>query len=326
MYDSAQEVSFLQSDRKRRKDERWHRQGRWMRSSRKISKGICALCMALVIGGVSLVVTERVWMQSEMVRVEAAEHEMIQVKAAEQDMIRIEEAEREMISVGSEGNDSEEWEVETISGNIVSAEEEEEDTKIMYLTFDDGPTKENTGRVLDILKERNIKATFFVVGENVRKNPEIAKRIAEEGHAIGIHCNNHDYATLYQSVDAYVKDFEEARQAVLEVTGVDTKMFRFPGGSVNAHNKKVSDAIITEMTNRGYIYYDWNASLEDAVKDPKPEQLIANAVDSTLGRKKVIMLAHDTVYTTGICLNELLDQLPEYRMEVLTENVEPIQF
>lgn len=198
--------------------------------------------------------------------------------------------------------------------------------KTMYLTFDDGPHEENTSRVLDILKERNIKATFFVVGENVRKYPELMQRIVAEGHAIGVHCNNHDYDSLYQSVDSYVADFEQAHQAVLEVTGVDTKLFRFPGGSVNAHNQQVSDDIIEEMTKRGYIYYDWNASIEDAVKDPQPEQLLANGVSSTFGREKVIMLAHDVVYSTGICLNDLLDCFPEYQMEVLTEAVGPVQF
>ena len=127
-------------------------------------------------------------------------------------------------------------------------------------------------------------------------------------------------------MDGYVEDFEKAHQLVREVTGVDTKIFRFPGGSINAFNKEVKDGIIQEMTERGYIYYDWNASLEDAVADPQPQQLIANAVETTLGRKKVIMLAHDVVYTTGICLNDLLDHFPEYRMEILTPQVEPIQF
>ena len=198
--------------------------------------------------------------------------------------------------------------------------------KTMYLTFDDGPSEENTQRVLDILRDRNIKATFFLVGENVRQHPEMARRIVEEGHTIGIHCDNHDYETLYESVDSYVEDFEKARQTVYEVTGVKTNLFRFPGGSVNVYNKKVGQAIVEEMTDRGYIYYDWNASLEDAVKNPDPEKLITNGVETTLGRKKVILLAHDVVYSTGICLEELLDRLPEYEMKPLNEEVTPIQF
>lgn len=198
--------------------------------------------------------------------------------------------------------------------------------RTMYLTFDDGPSEENTARVLDILKARNIKAAFFLVGENVEKHPEMARRIAQEGHTIGIHCYNHDYKALYDSVDGYIADFEKAQEAVRAATGVDVKLFRFPGGSINAYNKKVYQQIAGEMTNRGYIYYDWNASLEDAVSNPKAETLIQNAVDSTLDRKKIILLAHDVVGETGRCLEELLDQFPEYEMEPLTEETKPIQF
>lgn len=198
--------------------------------------------------------------------------------------------------------------------------------KTMYLTFDDGPSAENTSAVLDILKERNIKATFFLVGENVEKHPEIAKRIAEEGHTIGIHCNRHEYEEIYASVDAYVADFEEAQRIVYEATGVEAKLFRFPGGSINAYDKEVYQDIIEAMTEKGYIYYDWNASLEDAVSKSTPEILIANGVESTLGRKRVVMLAHDVVYNTTLCLDDLLDQFPEYEMLPLSEDVEPIQF
>ena len=198
--------------------------------------------------------------------------------------------------------------------------------KTMYLTFDDGPSEENTRKVLEILRERNIKATFFLVGENVRKYPEMARQIVAEGHTIGIHCDNHDYEALYESVDSYVADFEKARQTVYEVTGVETNLFRFPGGSVNAYNQKTGSAIICEMTDRGYIYYDWNASLEDAVKNPDPKQLVENGVSTTLGRKKVVLLAHDVVGSTCLCLEELLDSLPEYKMEPLSEDVEPICF
>lgn len=198
--------------------------------------------------------------------------------------------------------------------------------KTMYLTFDDGPYAENTGRVLEILKARNIKATFFLVGENVERNPDMARRIVEEGHTIGIHCYSHDYEKIYESVDSYVQDFEKAYQVIKDTTGVDVKFFRFPGGSVNAYNKAVCKDIAEEMTERGFIYFDWNASLEDAVKNPEPEQLIANAKESVLGRQNVVMLAHDVVYATGICLNDLLDEMPEYEVKVLTEETEPVHF
>lgn len=198
--------------------------------------------------------------------------------------------------------------------------------KTMYLTFDDGPSKENTSAVLDILKKYDIKATFFLVGENVRRNPDVARRIVEEGHAIGIHCNRHEYDVIYESVESYLADFEEAYAAVYEVTGVEVKLFRFPGGSINSYNEDVYEEIIEEMTERGFIYYDWNGCLEDAGRKITPEQMVRNARQSTLGRKKVVMLAHDIVYNTVQCLEELIDSFPEYRFEPLTEDVKPVQF
>lgn len=198
--------------------------------------------------------------------------------------------------------------------------------KTMYLTFDDGPSAECTDMVLNILRERNVKATFFVIGEYVEKYPEVARRIVEEGHAIGIHCYRHDYGVIYESVDSYLEDFQKAYDIVKETTGVETRIFRFPGGSVNAYNKDVCEEIIKEMTCRGYVYFDWNASLEDAAGDYQPEELIANARETALDRKRVVMLAHDRVYNTALCLDKLLTQFPEYKMEVLTADVEPVKF
>ncbi len=198
--------------------------------------------------------------------------------------------------------------------------------KTMYLTFDDGPSRENTTKVLDLLKEAGIHATFFVVGENVRRFPEIARRIVEEGHTIGIHCNVHIYEQIYASVESYVEDFQAAYDAVYEATGVEPWLFRFPGGSINSYNKEVYEDIIAEMTERGYVYFDWNASLEDAARGTTPELLLSNAKNTTLGRRKVVMLAHDIVDNTVQCLPRLLDSFPEYRMKPLTEEVTPIQF
>ena len=199
--------------------------------------------------------------------------------------------------------------------------------KTMYLTFDDGPSEEYTDMVLDVLKEKNIKATFFLIGEYVRKYPETAKRIAEEGHSNGIHCDVHDYQKIYASVDSYLEDFENAYDTVYEITGVEAEFFRFPGGSVNAYNKAVYQDIIEEMETRGFVYYDWNASLGDAGKNSlTSEELIGNAVATARGRREVVMLAHDRVDNTAYALEKLIDSLPEYRMEPLTTKAAPVQF
>ena len=181
-------------------------------------------------------------------------------------------------------------------------------------------------RILEILKERNIQATFFVVGENVEKYPDIIKRMVEEGHSIGIHCYSHSYDDIYQSVEGFVTDFEKAKEAVQNIVDVEVWCYRFPGGSINSHNKYIYEDIIAEMSEMGYLYYDWNASMEDASKNVTKEQIIQSAVESTLGRKKVVMLGHDIVCNTSVCIEELIDSFPEYKFLPLTKEVTPIIF
>ncbi len=198
--------------------------------------------------------------------------------------------------------------------------------RTMYLTFDDGPSERSTDQILDVLRERNIKAAFFVIGEYVRKYPDTARRIVQEGHTIGIHCDSHNYEALYADADSYLEDFRRAYETVREVTGVRVTLFRFPGGSINAYNEKICREIIRRMTENGFVYFDWNASLEDAVADARPERFIENARDTALGRNTVVLLAHDRVEGTAACLEGLIDAFPDYRMERLTPESEPVQF
>ncbi|MBQ3104488.1 MAG: polysaccharide deacetylase [Lachnospiraceae bacterium] len=198
--------------------------------------------------------------------------------------------------------------------------------KTMYLTFDDGPSGENTDKILDVLRERGIRATFFVIGEYVEKFPDTARRIVEEGHTIGIHCYVHDYATLYASPQAYIADFEKAHKTIYEVTGVEATLFRFPGGSVTNHSRGVCGDIVSELESRGFVYFDWNASLEDTVGSKTPEELIACALESVKDRERVVLLAHDRLKTTAECMEELLDALSSYRMEPLNAGIKPVQF
>lgn len=197
---------------------------------------------------------------------------------------------------------------------------------VLYLTFDDGPSIRYTTEILDVLKEKDIKATFFVVGENVRKYPEIVKRIAEEGHTIGIHCNSHRYEELYESVDSYLQDFNKAYEAVVETAGVEPRLFRFPGGSINAYNSHIYKELIARMEEQGFIYFDWNASLEDSLKKTSPEELLANAKSTAANKKYVVLLAHDIVGSTAECLEDLIEQFQDYQIEPLTPEVKPVQF
>ena len=113
----------------------------------------------------------------------------------------------------------------------------------VYLTFDDGPSS-RTSEILDILKKENIKATFFVIGKEGEKEPEIMRRIVEEGHTLGIHTYSHVYTNVYASVESYLEDFNRTYELIYEATGLKTEIFRFPGGSINKYNALFYEEIL----------------------------------------------------------------------------------
>ena len=102
----------------------------------------------------------------------------------------------------------------------------------VYLTFDDGPSA-NTLKILDILEEYGVKATFFTVGTAGEGEEEILKQIVEAGHTLGMHSYTHDYSELYSSVENFAADFAREQEFLYGVTGVKSKVYRFPGGSSN---------------------------------------------------------------------------------------------
>ncbi|MDR2296324.1 MAG: polysaccharide deacetylase family protein [Clostridiales Family XIII bacterium] len=182
--------------------------------------------------------------------------------------------------------------------------------KTLYLSFDDGPTI-YTARVLDTLKEKGVKATFFIVGSSVARLGEegkaLLRRMADEGHTIGVHCNVHDYARIYASVEAFLEDFNAAFDLIREATGLRADIFRFPGGSVNSHNEGIRTALIAEMERRGFTYYDWNASTNDTAKNATEESAWRNAVSRAGNTDRVILLMHDTKEPTVRALPRIID-------------------
>ena len=198
--------------------------------------------------------------------------------------------------------------------------------KVMYLTFDDGPSPKVTPLVLDILKERGIKATFFVVGAFAEVYPDLVKRVVDEGHAVALHTYTHDFNTIYTSADAFMADLKKCNDAVYNITGVRSKIVRFPGGSVNGFNKATYQEVVDAVTKAGYVFFDWNASLQDAVTNPVAAELFETAVTTVGEQRKVVMLAHDRIPQTAQILEELLDYFNDYSFEIITPDVAPVQF
>lgn len=181
------------------------------------------------------------------------------------------------------------------------------DVGSIFLTFDDGPLEGNTNEILDILREEGIKATFFVTN----RGPDyLIKREYDEGHTIGLHTATHNYSYVYSSIDNYFADLESVHNRVLNITGSDSRLIRFPGGSSNTISKKYYPGIMSiltnEVVNRGYKYVDWSIVSGDA-GDTKDPNEIYSRVTSNLGHDKVnIVLMHDIKSYTKDSLRSII--------------------
>lgn len=166
----------------------------------------------------------------------------------------------------------------------------------IYLTFDDGPSLDITPKILDILKEEKIKATFFILNYDTNRE-RLVKRIVDEGHTIGIHGYSHEYKQIYQSVDTYMNNITKLQDKIKESTGVVTKVTRFPGGSSNTVSKRYCPGIMTTLTKKlvkdGYYYYDWNVGSADAGGAKTKEQVYENVTNGLRKNRANIVLMHD---------------------------------
>ena len=153
---------------------------------------------------------------------------------------------------------------------------EMKDRSAVYLTFDDGPS-DRTDEVLKILDEKGVKATFFVIGREDETSIQRIKKAAAAGHTIGMHSYSHDYEKIYTSVEDFLDDFYKLFVILRDEAGVTPTVFRFPGGSLNNYNQGVYKEIIAEMLRRGFRYYDWNLSAEDAAKKSPSASTLATS-------------------------------------------------
>lgn len=172
---------------------------------------------------------------------------------------------------------------------------EQSKEKIVYLTFDDGPSK-NTKKILDILDKYHAKATFFVTGNGIKYNNYI-KEAYDKGHTIGLHSYCHEYDIIYSSVSAYFNDLTKIGDMVKDIIGFTPHYIRFPGGSSNKVSKKYNTGIMSvlskEVIKRGYQYYDWNCGTGDAEGNHVlTETIIQNSTKKN--DNNIVMLAHDT--------------------------------
>lgn len=209
--------------------------------------------------------------------------------------------------------------------------EETDDMISVYLTFDDGPSAE-TNRILDILKEYNVKATFFVIGKTDENSVKAYQRIVEEGHTLGMHSYSHQYAQVYASREAFEEDLTSLQDYLFSITGMESTFYRFPGGSSNKVSKIPMSDLIQCLEERNITYFDWNVSSGDASGTQLSSQTIINNVMSGINGtlKNYVVLFHDSAAkkTTVDALPEILEQLQAMehtQILPITGDTDPVQ-
>ncbi len=199
----------------------------------------------------------------------------------------------------SSGNEAKEERIVKIKRKNKSKGEKNKEEKknnkgIIYLTFDDGPSS-NTSKILDILKEEGVNATFFLLNYSDEQE-NLVKREVAEGNAIGIHGYSHDYGKIYKSVDSYMENLDKLQEKIYKSTGEKTTITRFPGGSSNTisdFNPGIMTKLSKEVEKRGYQYCDWNVDSNDAGGSDSENEIYKNVVNGLFKNGRNVVLMHD---------------------------------
>lgn len=190
------------------------------------------------------------------------------------------------------------------------------DYRRVFLTFDDGPSKSVTIPILDTLKQNNVKATFFVLGSNAERYPEIVKRAYQEGHYIANHSFTHVYSNIYSSPQAVLDEYNRTEIAIKNAIGDQTynsRVFRFPGGTSGGKYANIKAEAVNLLNQNNVAHLDWNALTADAAGLDNVNDMM-NYVETTMGNKNsVVILMHDigTKKSTYELLPQLIQVLKE---------------
>jgi peptidoglycan-N-acetylglucosamine deacetylase len=199
--------------------------------------------------------------------------------------------------------------------------------KVIYLTFDDGPTTPITDIILDILKDKKVNATFFVIGNKVKLKASLIKRIYNEGNGIGLHTFTHDYSKIYRSQEAFICEMDRSAEEIYDVLGIRPNIIRFPTGSIGHLNK----TLYQKLKEKHYRIYDWNARITDGVHPNKsPYTFYREAVKS--GRKwdTIFMLMHCDALNSNTCkaLSKIIDYYKDndFEFKIIDQNTPEYYF
>lgn len=191
-----------------------------------------------------------------------------------------------------------------------------QDEKRVFFTFDDGPSYNVTPYILDLLKQENIKATFFVLGNKVEANPAIVKRAYDEGHYIGNHGYSHKYDDIYSNVDAVINEYNQANNAIknaLQDSKYNSLVFRFPGGSSGGKYHDLKMEAKAKLASNGIASVDWNALTNDSAGAKTKEKIMESFYSTVKNKSSIVLLMHDAgdKILTYECLPEMISYFRE---------------
>ncbi|WP_379158680.1 polysaccharide deacetylase family protein [Paenibacillus sp. sgz5001063] len=197
--------------------------------------------------------------------------------------------------------------------------------KTVYLTFDDGPSN-ITSKVLEILRQQGVKATFFVLGEQAKQRPELINAIWEQGHAIGNHTYNHNYHDLYSGFTEFWSQIKQTEEIVRKITGVRPQLIRAPGGTFGHFD----GTYFYLLKQAGYAVMDWTVDSGDSKRKGVPAADILKESVADMTASRVILLLHDGGghEQSAKALPGIIERYKAagYAFGVLDGQMQPVQF
>lgn len=185
------------------------------------------------------------------------------------------------------------------------------DFKVCYLTFDDGPYSKTTSLFLDVLKEKDVLGTFFVLKKD--NIDDLYRRIRDEGHTLANHTASHKISNgIYRSEETFIEDIKENDDFIYNLLGVKMDVMRFPGGSPQATYSGLNKtSLVNKLVDMGYGYIDWTLTTGDGEANLSPDEFLHNVVDKSGNYNVITVLMHDYSKNTALCLGEMIDILRE---------------
>ena len=196
-----------------------------------------------------------------------------------------------------------------------------DEKKIIYLTFDDGPAGKVTKDILDILKKDSVPATFFLIGNQIKGQENLIKRMYDEGHSLGLHSMSHKKNCLYASNESFLKEMLDTQETINSIVGFKPTILRFPFGCNNNYYK-ISKSMVNLLHENNLKIYDWNTDSGDGANpNANPGVFIKNSRNN---KDNVLLLMHCAYMSTNSvkALPDIIKYYKDngYEFKVIDEN------